>query len=826
MTKNYSYFPLKAAMVALSGTAIALCVSLSASAGGPSPPPVTATKTDSVDSARPGDRLTYRVDITNTTGAAIENVELSDTLDPNTMLVSGSVTAWPIAAADNYSISGNTTLGSMFISAANGLLANDVDPNGGSVAGSCAEAAVVCDVTPQTGLATIPAGTGTVDINADGSFTYFPAVGNKTTATFTYEITDAEGKTDTGTVSIMFPNLIWYVDNSKAMNGNGTIDNPFNNLASAASASAAGDMIYVLTGSAPAVTGLNAGITLKNNQMLLGQGVDLKVTFDGSEVVKFSAGTAPVITHTAGTAVALAQNNTIKGLKIGDSTNSVIGAGITGTTVGNLTIENASVHASTGAAVNINGGNLAVSFTSVSANGGSNGIVLQNTTGSFTVNGDGTNTAVGGNGSGGTISNMSGSDGTTAGIGVHLNNAANVTLRRMTINGTNQNYGIKGLLVNGFVLEYSSVSGTNGTASSLPAPENYGEGAIYFGNATTNGVVGTATFTNNNISGGRGRNLSIVNTAAGTTTLTVKGNTFGAIQNFTTGGHSLAVEARVSSGVIINTTLGGTNPGEPNTFTSAVGDLVNFTGQDNTTMDVVMRNNTLSNNNPSNTVGGGSLTLATLGTMTFQVTGNTMRDANGSAVTLFKGSALSGTPSMSGVFSNNTIGVSGVAGSGSMTGNGIFVSAGGTGTMTYTIMNNTILQYLGNAAIYADNTGGSYTANFTITGNTAAQPGASAFAGLALTAGAPSSSDDIDVCANVTGNNFSAGDPTNSNDVILGVSTGPSSMRLPGYVGSTLMDVQNFVLGNNNVAGTVVTAYADAPATAANFVGGAACSTP
>jgi hypothetical protein len=291
------------------------------------------------------------------------------------------------------------------------------------------------------------------------------------------------------------------------------------------------------------------------------------------------------------------------------------------------------------------------------------------------------------------------------------------------------------------------------------------------------------------------------------------------------------VEARVSSGVIINTTFGGTNPGEGNTLTSAVGDLVNFTGQQNTTMDVVMRNNTLSNNNPSNIIGGGSLTLATAGTMTFQVTGNTMRDANGSAITLFKASALSGTPSMSGVFSSNTIGVSNVAGSGSMTGNGIFVSAGGTGTMSYTITNNTILQYLGNAAIYADNTGGSYTANFTVTGNTAAQPGAGAFAGLAITNGSPGSADTINVCADIKNNDFSAGDPANANDIIVGASGAAAghTFNLPGYAGgANLANVQSFIQNNNlNPGTTAVTAYTDAPVTAAAFTGvGTTCSTP
>src|ERR1051326_6297882 len=88
---------------------------------------------------------------------------------------------------------------------------------------------------------------------------------------------------------------------------------------------------------------------------------------------------------------------------------------------------------------------LNITFTSVSSSGGTaNGITLSNTSGSFTVVGDGANTAVGGNSTGGTISGKSGADGsTTNGSGVFLNNATNVTLRRMTINGTNQNYGVR-----------------------------------------------------------------------------------------------------------------------------------------------------------------------------------------------------------------------------------------------------------------------------------------------------------------------------------------------------------------------------------------------
>lgn len=262
-------------------------------------------------------------------------------------------------------------------------------------------------------------------------------------------------------------------------------------------------------------------------------------------------------------------------------------------------------------------------------------------------------------------------------------------------------------------------------------------------------------------------------------------------------------------------------------MTNAVSDLANFTGQTGTTMDVQFKNNTLSNNNPNNIIGGSSLNLSSQGVMTFVVDSNTMRDANGSGLELFKASL--GT-SFSGIVNNNQIGVTGVTDSGSKTGNGIFVSAGGTGTLSLTITNNVIRQYHGNAGIYADNTGGSYAANFTIKGNTTAEPGAGAFAGLALTNGAPGSSDTINVCADIKNNDFSGGDPANANDVIVGASGAAAghTFNLPGYVGTTLAQVQTFIKNNNlNPATTVVTAYTDAPVTPTAFTGlGTSCPTP
>src|SRR5690606_32080942 len=157
--------------------------------------------------------------------------------------------------------------------------------------------------------------------------------------------------------------------------------------------------------------------------------------------------------------------------------------------------------------------------------------------------------------------------------------------------------------------------------------------------------------------------------------------------------------------------------------------------------------------------------------------------------------ALSGSQ-LSGRVANNTIGTSGVPFSGSKGGNGIFVVGAGGGTMTFDITGNQIRQYAGNAAIYADNTGGSYTANFTIRNNLAAEPGVLAFTGLALTNGAPGSSDTINVCADIRNNDFSAAAPGILSDIMVaasGAATG-HTFNLPGLPQPpTLSGVQEFI---------------------------------
>jgi hypothetical protein len=329
-----------------------------------------------------------------------------------------------------------------------------------------------------------------------------------------------------------------------------------------------------------------------------------------------------------------------------------------------VTIENdVTVTTTTGTAVSLSDAGGTLTFRSISANGGSNGIVLQNTTGSFTVNGDGVDSSVGGNASGGTISNMTGGDSISqttpfAGVGVYLNNVQNVTLRRMTINGTNQNYGLRGFSVNNFTLEYSTVGAPNpsdaasvaahpqGTALTLASPENAGEGAIYFGNATPGqtGLTGTATITNCKISGGRADNMRVTNSGGTLDRLIITGTTFGLNSAALPVANAAltVVASRPTSGT---TTMNSTVTG--NTFTGSPGNAANFTGQEPTTalgvaMDTIFQNNTITNNHANNNVGGSNLTVAGFSNTTFNVSSNTLRDANGSAITLQMGAPIPG----------------------------------------------------------------------------------------------------------------------------------------------------------------------------------------
>ncbi|MES1245462.1 MAG: cadherin domain-containing protein [Acidobacteriota bacterium] len=141
------------------------------------------------------------------------------------------------------------------------LLTNDFDPDG-----------------PTTLTAALNSASpgAVVTVNGDGTFTYLPPAGKTGTDTFTYTVSDGVLTSAPGTVTITFKHRVWYVKNDHPDGGLGRSTDPFDTLVEAETASAANDTIYVFRGDGT-VAKQNNGITLKNGQRLIGQGVALTV---------------------------------------------------------------------------------------------------------------------------------------------------------------------------------------------------------------------------------------------------------------------------------------------------------------------------------------------------------------------------------------------------------------------------------------------------------------------------------------------------------------------------------------------------------------------
>lgn len=154
---------------------------------------------------------------------------------------------------------------------------------------------------------------------------------------------------------------------------------------------------------------------------------------------------------------------------------------------------------------------------SITSSGGSSvGIALSNTgsEGGLVVKGNGSP------GSGGSISNKSGSDASelTAGSGIVLQDTAGVSLRWMHLSGFS-NSGIIGRNVTDFVLQDSVLDGVIGdNAAAVEAPIVFGLPGPVF----ANGLQGNSLIRNVRISGGVEHNLEIYN-QSGTMALLIDG---------------------------------------------------------------------------------------------------------------------------------------------------------------------------------------------------------------------------------------------------------------------------------------------------------------
>jgi hypothetical protein len=398
---------------------------------------------------------------------------------------------------------------------------------------------------------------------------------------------------------------------------------------------AAGAYIYVFKG-----TGTTIGsYTFKANQTLIGGGATLTV-----DVLTIPG--ADANTPTLGGTLTLANNVTINGIDMSTGAlHAIVGVARIGL---NVTARN--VATTTGTPISITGAGNSGTFTfrSISANGAANGILLTNLTGSFTVNGDGTNTTKGGNASGGTIANMAGANGATAGAAVYLNNVQNVTLRRMTINGTNQNFGIRGITVQNFELRYATVSGTNGNSTADR------EGSVIFDN-----LFGTSLINDSIVSGSIEDNVRIENSTGLLNSFTLNNNT---IQN------NSSVSGNVGVRFASKTTADMTGVISNNLFTGNRTDAINADAGDTSFLDVTISGNTIVDGNPNDGNIGINVTAAVDGDVTFDIDNNKVGTPDGTTNQALLNTGINvyagATSSMSGKVRNNQVILKGAGSSG------------------------------------------------------------------------------------------------------------------------------------------------------------------
>src|SRR6478735_2266037 len=290
--------------------------------------PVTATRTTTFRPATGdqdgdgfvdfGDVLRHTLVISNT-GTAATGVVVNDPLNGSTL--TGTVDVSPLALDDSFTAVGNTLLvvggtnlsGGPASVVAGNLFSNDVEFFG--------------DTFSLTG--NTAAANGSVTVNADGTFTYISNAGFEGVDTFTNTISDSQGLSSVGTVSIAVGGAagqVWYVDSAySGVNGasNGTSLRPYTSLTQLNGVTGDGttnddvdgvnDFIHVRGGT----TG--SGLVLEDGQQLVGTGANLVV--GGFTLATATSNSS--VSSAAGFTLTLASGNTLTGLNVGNS----IGAG-------------------------------------------------------------------------------------------------------------------------------------------------------------------------------------------------------------------------------------------------------------------------------------------------------------------------------------------------------------------------------------------------------------------------------------------------------------------------------------------------------------------
>lgn len=389
---------------------------------------------------------------------ALETNDLGNTGSPGPLtavstLILEAIGVPPTANDDTYQATGNVGI---TVPGNNGVFFDDTpDILYGATITTFGPTGTETLATPSTGTTGGNVGAsvagGEVALYGDGSFTYVPPPGFTGTDSFVYTLENSAGS-NTATVNITVNDRIWFIDSSFPNPGDGRLETPFNSLGSfnGTATDLDGDIIY-LAQPGTSNTLYPGGLTLLNNQILIGQGAtgtlaDLAgITLPpfSNPLPNLNSSFRPLVVD----GIILGENNSLFGVGAGD----VAGFGIqdNGGTVGNLNLSEITImntlagglSITNGGTINLMGDGNTVDVTggvgviiensTIGANGmtwesissdSNSGIVLSNTGagGVFTV------TGTGGAGSGGTLENSLNS-------GIRVTNAGTVNLTAMNI---------------------------------------------------------------------------------------------------------------------------------------------------------------------------------------------------------------------------------------------------------------------------------------------------------------------------------------------------------------------------------------------------------
>ncbi|MDQ6481321.1 Ig-like domain-containing protein [Dyadobacter sp. LHD-138] len=655
--------------------------------------------------ASAGDELEYTVTINNS-GTDAAGVKFTEQIDPNTTLVPNSLKVSPIAVNETYTTIGNAGLN---VLAANGVLANDISPNG-----------AVLSISGSTTIPTTEGGSVTMNL-ATGAFVYEPKAGFTGADTFTYTLQNGSGLTAAATVTITSSGMIWFIkEGATAVGANGTFAKPFPSLATFQAINnntgfnaKTGHTIFIYSGT------YDGSLTLLASQKLIGQAsAESLSTVTGITIpiggqLPGTGGTAPALTS-SGSAVTVGSGNTIRGLNIGnttankitgsnygtlrlkemslsgngralnlvagtlDATLTVLSAVVTGATSGidvtatngTLTATSGSVSAGAASAINISGkaanDRLAITlpFTAVSSNGATKGVSVSNTSGTFQILGNNTDL-----GSGGTIQNISAR-------GLEFINANGITIKNINLtnantaegadggvpsngNNTNSNAPVYANNVVGLTMDRIIITGTtvqqgiNLTDVTTLALSNSSVAKAGTPGQAEEGCIyavntqGTNTITSCTFSNPAGRVAYFRNTSKNLALLTVTGSTFQNSPN-----NSGLLFEGYGTAIMSLKVLGNSQ------FLACQTDGVEVYGNENAQMFADIRASVM--NNQGNAGKGIEISGSGSASVKFNVIGNTAYGKNGTAINMF----ANANAYLEGTVEGNTIEKNGGGGSG------------------------------------------------------------------------------------------------------------------------------------------------------------------